>query len=133
MSDGTYFYNRTIYPRIATPVPDCFLELDKHFAAIGITQDRKFLYSVPILTLAENLCRRMADIDYYAEAISASLADATGAFAQAKVVGTLLVGYFGACKSVLDAIALAIDDLFGLGLSGGNCDLRKAMFWNRLV
>jgi hypothetical protein len=130
VSNGTFFYKRTAYTRGTTPVPDCFLRLDRHFGAKGLTGSSGFTH--PVVGLAENLCRRMADVDFHAETIKSILADTIDGTSQAPVIGTILVAHFGACKSVLDAAAVALNEVFSLGQQGGNCDLRKIGFWNGL-
>jgi hypothetical protein len=131
MSDGTFFFNRTVYIRHMTPVPECFLRLDRHFGAKGLTEGSGIDH--PAVALAENLCRRMGNVDFYAESIEATLASGADFFHQTPVIGALLVAHFGACKSVLDAAAVSLNEVFGLGRQGGECDLKKDGFWRSLA
>jgi hypothetical protein len=126
---GTYFFNRTVYPRLSTPVPECFQELDRRFGEVGLEPDA----TAPVVSLAENVCRRMGDIDFHAESIEETLAENEKALNQAAVVSTLLVAHLGACKAMLDGVALSLNEVLGLGRRGGNCDLSKGGFWTALA
>jgi hypothetical protein len=44
-----------------------------------------------------------------------------------------LVAHFGACKGVLDAISVALNELYTLGLAARNQDMGKGRFWNVLL
>jgi hypothetical protein len=104
---GTYFFNRTVYPRLSTPVPECFQELDRRFGEVGLEPDA----TAPVVSLAENVCRRMGDIDFHAESIEETLAENEKALNQAAVVSTLLVAHLGACKAMLDGVALSLNEV----------------------
>jgi hypothetical protein len=123
----TSFYNRTAYLFVGVPVPDCFLQLDKHFdtrfTTVNITH--------PSVILAENLCRRMADAEFYAHSISEALKN-PNAFHGANLIGTLLVGYFTACKSLLDAGSITLAKVYGLTLTNKEMDFSKPKFWKEL-
>jgi len=124
----TSFYNRTAYVLLSIPVPQCFIDLDEYF-------DTRFATSSAIghqsVILAENLCRRMADVELYASYISEaerSLNTLKGAI----LIGTLLVGYFSACKSLLDAGAITLASIYNLHLSNKEMDFLKQKFWRQL-
>ncbi len=125
----TYFYNRSPYPFIETPVPECFKNLDDHFDAHGY--DPKDTLSDPFLRLAENISRRMADIDMYSEIIADVLKDKSP-WRGATLAGSFIVGYFSACKSLLDAVSIALAELYILPLSNKEKDFTKTKFWNSL-
>jgi hypothetical protein len=110
------FYNRSIYSVIKQPVPACFLELERH---LGPKVPANVFPLVapgigPTIALAENLCRRMGDVEFYAKSIADELATLNGTYT-ATTVSSLLVGHFGASKSVLDASAITLARLYGLG------------------
>lgn len=125
----TWFYNRTGYtlPNMPT-VPRCFTELDEYF-------DTRFTTSSalthPSVILAENLCRRMADEELYASYISDTL-KSPDTFKGAILIGTLLVGYFTACKSLLDAGAITLAKIYNLTLTHKGMDFSKPKFWKQL-
>jgi hypothetical protein len=108
----TGFYNITGYALLSkVEIPPCFVELDKFF-------DAQFAgpvaaYRHPSVLLAHNLCRRMADIDTYAQDIVDILRDPVQKYGELRV-GTLLVGYFSACKALLDAAAISLAKLYSL-------------------
>jgi hypothetical protein len=128
------FYKLTAYDGTnKEPVPPCFVALDaflkENMAVFDFEVGRRRML------LAENLCRRMADVDYFAMLIG----DAINA-AQAKhqvwgstvVVSSLAVAHFSACKSLLDAAAIALNELYGLGLDPKKSDFGRPHFWNVL-
>jgi hypothetical protein len=82
-------------------------------------------------SLANNLCRRMGDIEWYAT----QLAPGSGTDNLAlitPIVPTLLVGYFSTCKSLLDAAAISLTTLLSLRLAPREMDFSKAAFWRAL-
>lgn len=122
---GTYFYNRTTYRsldgRVAIPLP--FLWLDREvFEKIGVglthAQHR------PVM-IAQTVCQRMADIDYFATEIGKAQKDPNVGRA-CSLIATYLVAYFSASKAFLDGIAIGLNQLFELGLSAREQDLGKA-------
>lgn len=131
---SSLFYVRTAYSLIKVPVPQCFKDLDTYFEtrlAHLVTEKTTALLSHRSVILAENLCRRMADTDFYAQAIvdaQKGLAPWNASIA----IQSLLVGYFNACKSLLDAGAITLTHLFGLPLSKKEMDFSKAKFWKIL-
>ena len=124
----SWFYNRTTYTLLNVPVPECFIKLDEYF-------DTRFVTSHPSLhesgTLAENLCRRMADVELYASYISEAQ-ESPDTFKGAILIGTLLVGYFNACKSLLDAGAITLATVYNLNLKNKEMDFSKTEFWKQL-
>jgi hypothetical protein len=125
----TYFYNRSAYAIKSIPVPRCFVELEKHFDKLpNLILSGKGHESVG---LAENLCRRMADIELYAWYILEAKKDSKpqrGAI----FIGTFLVGYFSACKSLLDAGAITLAKVYNLNLTNKQMDFSKGKFWAEL-
>jgi len=124
----TSFYNRTAYLFAGVSVPDCFLQLGKHF-------DTRFTTLASIkhehVILAENLCRRMADVELYASYISEAQ-KSPNALKGATLIGTLLVGYFTACKSLLDAGSITLAKVYHLTLTNKEMDFSKPKFWKQL-
>jgi len=125
----TSFYNRTAYTLPNMPAaPRCFIELDEYF-------DTRFTTPAGIkhehVILAENLCRRMADVELYASYISKAK-ESPNALRGAILVGTLLVGYFVACKSLLDAGAITLAKVYVLSLTNKETDFSKQKFWKEL-
>lgn len=126
----TFFYNRTAYsPRLLNmTVPQCFIELDNHFDALfqttaGSTQE--------VVILAENLCRRLADVELFAQYISEAQKE-SDTFQAANIIGTFLVAYFNACKSLMDAGAITLARIYNLGLTNKEMDFSKKIFWQQL-
>lgn len=68
-----WFSNRTAYRFIGCPLPSCFhrLEWDLHKWFPSIDETAKH----PALMLAENLCRRMGDVEWYVESIADQATD----------------------------------------------------------
>lgn len=124
----TWFYNRTAYVLLDVPVPKCFTDLDEHFDTRFTTSSGMLHQSV---TLAENLCRRMADVELYASYISDAQQN-PNTFRGAILIGTLLVGYFSACKSLLDAGAITLARVYNLTLTNKQMDFSKPKFWKLL-
>jgi hypothetical protein len=124
------FYNRTAYILPNMPaVPQCFRKLDEYF-------DTKFTSAFSAMTnpsviLAENLCRRMADVELYANYISEAQ-KGLNTLSGAILIGTLLVGYFTACKSLLDAGSITLAKVYNLTLTNREMDFSKSKFWRQL-
>jgi hypothetical protein len=121
----TAFYNRTAYSYLGIAVPHCFLDLDKTF------ERRLSSWTAPELKLAENICRRMADIDFDAKLVADAL-QGPNLFVAANMAGSLMVGYLNACKSLLDAISITLADVYKLGLKSKQKDFTKNDFWKTL-
>ena len=126
----TFFYNRTAYsPRLLNmTVPQCFIELDDYFDTLfpttaGSTQE--------VVILAENLCRRLADVELFAQYISEAQRE-SDTFQAAILIGTFLVAYFNACKSLMDAGAITLAKLYPLNLTNKEMDFSKKKIWQRL-
>lgn len=124
-----FVYSNTAYRLGHFQVPECFKKLDD-FLDERLYKNGKLLVGESS-DLAQNLCRRMADIELYAWLISQaeSLPDA---FNGAALAGTYLVGYFSACKSLLDAASITLAKLYNLSLSNKEMDFSKPKFWKEL-
>jgi hypothetical protein len=126
----TFFYNRTAYslklPSMA--VPQCFIELDDYFDTLFQTT---FDLTQEVVMLAENLCRRLADVELFAHYISEAQRK-SNTFQAAILIGTFLVAYFNACKSLLDAGAIALAKIYNLNLTNKEMDFSKRIFWRQL-
>lgn len=129
------FTTQTPYAALSIAIPGCFVALEQRFDAYFPTLGA--LLSDPRVALAENLCRRMGDVEFYASVIPTS---ATNPNHEWSLTGTYLVGHFVACKSVLDAAAIAVTMLYQLtdihlglkGLAKREQDLTKGKFWSVL-
>lgn len=125
----TWFYNRTVYKLPGMPtVPQYFMELDEYFD-IRFTTSSAITH--PSVSLASNLCRRMADVELYASYISEAQ-KSSDTFKGAILAGTLLVAYFTVCKSLLDAGAITLAKVYNLNLSNKEMDFSKPKFWKQL-
>jgi len=124
----TWFYNRTAYCLLNEPVPQCFIELDEHFDTRFATTGALMHLSV---TLAENLCRRIADVELVAWYISDAY-KSRNTFKAAIHIGSLIVWYFSTCKSLMDAGAITLATIYNLTLTQKEMDFSKAKFWNQL-
>lgn len=125
----THFYNRSAFKYIPVPLPQCFIDLDDKFDATF--NDHSVALQHPSVKLAENICRRMADIELYACSISEPH-NAKDIWKASIIIGSLLVSYFGACKSFLDAIAITLNSLYNLALTNREQDFGKPKFWRVL-
>jgi hypothetical protein len=136
----TGFYNISGYALLdKVPVPSCFIELDDYFDAQFAGPVAAFRH--PAVLLAHNLSRRMADIDSYAQDISDVLNNSAAKYGEIRV-GTLLVGFFSACKALLDAAAISLASVYSLTLTDKNeeehklsykqMDFSKRDFWKAL-
>ena len=125
----THFYNRTGYVLLNGEIPRCFTELDEYFDIVFQTEKDTFFH--PSVTLVENLCRRMAAVEMYAKYIE-DAQKGKDLFRAAILIGTLLVGYFASCKSLLDAGAITLATIYKLTLSDREKDFSKKKFWKQL-
>ena len=127
-------YASTAYRLGYFHVPECFEKLDEFIGKLLLEKHNTMVlkaHSGLYVDLARNLCRRMADIELYAWLISQ--AETTpDAFKGAALVGTYLVGYFSACKSLLDAGSITLAKLYNLTLSNREMDFSKSKFWEEL-
>lgn len=73
----------------------------------------------------------MADIELYASYISEAQ-KSPDTFKGAILIGTLLVGYFNACKSLLDAGAITLATVYNLNLTNKEKNFSKPKFWKQL-
>jgi len=73
----------------------------------------------------------MADVELYASYISEAQ-KSSDTFKGAILIGTLLVGYFNACKSLLDAGAITLATVHNLNLKNKEMDFSKTKFWKQL-
>ena len=129
----TYFYGTSLYSHMShVELPKCFVELDEILGAEDSNEDIVLAMNMPKVKMAENICRRMADIDWYANNIEAATQEDNIGKATFLTM-TLLVGYFGSCKSLLDAAAISLNEINSLGLKEKEQDLGKGRFWNQLI
>jgi len=105
-------------------VPQCFVELDDYFDTLFKTTTD---LAREVITLAENLCCRLADIELFVRYI-AEAGKESNAFQAAILIGTFLVAYFNACKSLLDAGAITLARIYNLNLKNKEMDFSKAVF-----
>lgn len=124
-----YLYNRTAYCLLGITIPQFFAETEDCFQKRFT--DGSFL-THPAFALTENLCRRMADVEFYASYISKEQ-ERVDSYKAIAAIGTLLVGYFGACKSLLDAGAITLAKIYMPSkLSNKEMDFAKPFFWTQL-
>lgn len=121
----SFFYMRTAYRLFMDQLPQCFVDLDNVLAPSLVTADEQFLH--PAVRQGERLCRRMAGVDFYAVELAKVMGEDNegDAAIEAEI---LLVGYMSSCKAVLDAAAIVLTQLFALGLSSKQQDLRLPRF-----
>lgn len=131
------FVERTLYRLMRLPAPSCFLRLDDHFdLALPMQPARGAATHLPVL-LAERLCARFAEVEWYAD----SILDARkreGLDREADVKAALLtrawfVGYLGAARAFLDAAAATLDSVYDLRLARADCTFASSFFWQTLV
>lgn len=125
----TTFYSGTAYLAAQLTVPPCFVELDTFYEPI--LPDIPTGYRSFHLRHAENICRRMSDIDLYAWFISDAKTHSDPIWA-ATIIGSYLVGFFSACKSLFDAGSITLNDLHSLKLANRQQDMSKGSFWTAL-
>jgi len=134
----TYFYNRTAYAYLSDRLPIFFVNLDVMFDAI--ISDFADAACLPVTRHASNLCRRLGDVEFLAWKVDETVHPPKDWYASV-AAGTFLVAYFSACKSVLDAVAVALADLYDLQvmqhgqvhkLTFKEQDLTKSIFWRAL-
>jgi len=128
-------YANTAYRLGYFQVPKCFEKLGEFIGKLLLREKNNRIvlkaHSALYIDLAQNLCRRMADIELYAWLISQA-ETAPDAFNGAALVGTYLVGYFSACKSLLDAGSVTLAKLYKLNLSNKEMGFTKREFWKEL-
>ncbi|MCB0167465.1 MAG: hypothetical protein KDI79_24760 [Anaerolineae bacterium] len=129
----SFFYSRSVYPIIGRPIPKYFLALDNWFESQFTDPDDIIQpWQAPAVHMAENLCRHLGDVEMYAMLVrdATELPNPNHA---AIMTGTYLVGYFSACKSVLDACSVTINELYNLDLPYKVQDFTKTKFWRTLA
>lgn len=138
----TVFHTRSAY--IFLPgenrTPECFLKLDEYFdMKIPENTGPSKILEFPLVSLAGNLCYRMADIDLYAFLIHDLLNDTyelwnerspthRNIHKKTMLASSLLISYFSSCKSLFDAGAIALNQLYSLGLKNKEQDFGKTKF-----
>lgn len=148
----TFFYERTAYHLSQEPVPNCFFLLDGVFDEHFSTVHEAYLNRA--VMLAEIVCSRMADVELYAFLINdarcrdESLTIGASSHADIELLlrdsetderkGAILmrsffVGYIGACKTLLDAAALVLCELYELPLEYEMRRFENQEFWHQLV
>ena len=110
-------------------MPQCFVDLENHFETLFPPKSKYFTHTNFIL--AENLCRRMADIELYASMIRKQQEETD--YKRATVlIGTFLVGYFTSCKALFDAVSISIATVYDLNLTDKKRAFGKDQFWRQL-
>ena len=64
--------------------------------------------------------------------INDELESKTNLFESVILISSYLVGYFSSCKSFLDSLTIALNDIYELQLSNKEKDFSKNNFWNEL-
>jgi hypothetical protein len=136
----TRFYERTAYRLSEQPVPNCFLKLDDHFDGV-FSNDQ----TTPMnfgLALAETVCARMADVEMYAflaedagkrHSLEQSEIDRAADMKAAVLTRSFMVGYFGACRALLDSGAGTLATIYQLQLPNSERTFSHTNFWHQLV
>ncbi|MHB8732616.1 MAG: hypothetical protein ACYDAB_12600 [bacterium] len=130
MAETTGFYNRTAFRVLNEPLPTFFASLDQYIA-------EKFpvllkAWSSKEFEHAENICRRNGDILLIQKHLEEALARPNRPEGAA-LGASYMTFYFSCVKSLLDSIAIMLNDVYSLGLTGGDLDLAKDQFWNKFV
>lgn len=127
----TIFYLRSPYlsEQLRPMVPSCFIDLDSFYEPI--LPDIETGWRSFHLRHAENICRRMGDIDLYAHFIREEKRNPDPIWA-ATIIGSYLVGFFSACKSLFDAGSISLTDLHSLKLTDREQDMSRGRFWSTL-
>lgn len=124
--------------------PGCFLKLDDYFdTQIPESAGSSAILEFPLVSLAGNLCYRMSEIDLYAFLIYDLLNDSYEFWSERSpthrnihkktiLASSLLISYFSSCKSLFDAGAIALNQLYSLGLMNKEQDFGKKNFKNIL-
>ena len=127
------FFQRSAYPFIGIEPPVFLSETAAALAKwiVTDTRDLTALYREPLAIVAENVCRRLANLELYALTIRHEIENASP-WRASTIVGSLLVGLFGSAKSLLDAGSVALTVAFSLPLANKEQDFAKAKFWTIL-
>ncbi len=127
MVQTTGFHNRTAFRVLKDPLPDAFRDLDQHIIR-KYYSDLVQAWGSKQFGHAENLCRRYGDVLLMRHHVEEALA--RDSRPEGAALGTsYLTAYLTSVKSLLDVIAIMLSDVYGLGLSGGDLDLAKDVFW----
>jgi hypothetical protein len=129
-----YFRNQSLFDNLEADPPQCFLDLEQHLAPRAAAvfhpgQD-------PVIALAENLCRRLADAVFYAKELTESRSRMKRG--GHNLISTRLVGFYASCKALLDAAAIALAHQYGLTQASGapltslQQDFAKGAIWAAL-
>lgn len=123
-----FFYNRSAYRLIekSVDIPLFFRSFDLYLKMP--TTKRNVARYYEDLSLAENICRRMGDVEYYATQISKQLSIRKNLFDESVLVGTFLVSYYAACASLLDAMAISLNKTYQLNLKSKKQSLLDKQF-----
>jgi len=143
----TDFYKRTAYLFLPIETPDCFLKLDEYFdEKISDSSEASIakILEHPLVKIAENLSYRMADIDLYAVLIDDLIQNNHEFWSKESVlnqhidekaifVKSLLISLYSSYKSLFDAGAIALNQLYSLELKDKEQDFRKGKFLELLT
>jgi hypothetical protein len=128
-------WTRCIYACM-TPQPSVELSafLDKLAVTLAGRSDieTRSMVDHPSMSLAGNLFRRRGDVDFFEHRIRISLDEDNRALG-AIMGSTLFVAYFGAAKSLLDAVSIALTVAHALPLKPREQDFGKKPFWTALT
>jgi hypothetical protein len=129
-----YFRDNSSFRALKAEPPSCFTDLEPHFEPLIATL--RHPECDPVIALAANLCRRLADVIVYAwdvKEVYKSPGDG-----RHLMIATRLVGYYSACKALLDAGAITLTTQYGLVKSPGvplplkEQDFAKGAIWTAL-
>ncbi|HSK74568.1 MAG TPA: hypothetical protein VK892_22905 [Pyrinomonadaceae bacterium] len=124
------FYDYSLFPYLKTNTPKCFFDLDNRIAEKYKTLSKKMTSKER--QLAENICRRVADIYFYNSLIEELIYN-ENKDKSARQISALLVGYLSSCKAFLDAVAITITDIYKLPLKLPQQDLLKKKFQEKFA
>jgi hypothetical protein len=142
----TNFCKNTPFLFLPIDTPDCFLRLDAYFDKKIPESDEASMtkiFDYTLVSLAENICYRMGDIELYSFLINELSNSSTkiwaknspirqNIFKRTILARSLIISYFSACKSLFDAGAIALNQLYRLNLGDKEQDFRKSKFINAL-
>jgi len=126
-------WQRSAYPFIATKPS---IELQAFATTLSVSMARLPISTTAIVrhsavALAANLIRRRGDIELYESSLRRELGS-PDPWRGATISGSLFIGYFGATKSLLDAVSIALTAAHSLPLMPKEQDFAKGKFWNAL-
>lgn len=138
----TVFHTRSAYLFLpgGNRTPECFLKLDEYFdMKISESAEPSKVLEFPLVGLAGNLCYRMAEIDLYAFLMHDLIHDSYEFWSERSpahrnihkkriLASSLLISHFSSCKSLFDAGAIALNQLYSLGLKHKEQDFGKTKF-----